>query len=64
MSPESLEESVVDMMACHWERNEGGGDSVPAERIATFSDFFLDRYLPEDRRLASQLLARIRHSDL
>ena len=45
MTRESLEESIVDMMACHWERKEGGGDEVPAEKIAGFSDFYLERYL-------------------
>eukprot|EP00091_Calanus_sinicus_P024768 TRINITY_DN9079_c0_g1_i1.p1 TRINITY_DN9079_c0_g1~~TRINITY_DN9079_c0_g1_i1.p1 ORF type:complete len:136 (-),score=35.81 TRINITY_DN9079_c0_g1_i1:119-526(-) len=44
MSPEHMEESVVDMMACHWERKEGGGDDVSAERIAGFSEFYLERY--------------------
>eukprot|EP00092_Neocalanus_flemingeri_P009888 GFUD01010657.1.p1 GENE.GFUD01010657.1~~GFUD01010657.1.p1 ORF type:complete len:283 (+),score=50.90 GFUD01010657.1:133-981(+) len=64
MSPEDLEESVVDMMACHWERKEGGGDKVPAENIAGFSDFYLDRYLPEDRKLVEELLRKIRESGL
>ena len=57
-----MEESVVDMMACQWERKEGGG--VPAERIAGFSEFYLDRYLPEDRRIAAELLRQVSQSGL
>jgi len=64
MTPEDLEESVVDMMACHWERKEEGGEDVPASRIAGFSDFYLDRYEPEDRELVSQLLKKVRESGL
>lgn len=64
MTPEDLEESVVDMMACHWERKEGGGDDVSAEMIAGFSDFYLDRYLPQDRTIATELLSKIRESGL
>ena len=64
MTPEDLEESVVDMMACHWERKEGGGEDVPAERIAGFSEFYLDRYLPEDRRIAAELLRQVSQSGL
>jgi len=64
MTPEDMEESVVDMMACHWERKEGGGDDVPAERIAGFSELYLDRYLPEDRRIAAELLRQVSHSGL
>jgi len=64
MTPEDLEESVVDMMACHWERKEGGGDDVTAERIGGFSDFYLERYLPQDRQIVVELLRKIRESGL
>jgi len=64
MTPEDLEESVVDMIACHWERKEGGGDDVPAERIAGFSDSYLERYLPQDRQIVVELLRKIRESGL
>jgi len=64
MTRESLEESIVDMMACHWERKEGGGDEVPAEKIAGFSDFYLERYLPEDKLEVVALLEQIRNSGL
>jgi len=63
MTPEDLEESVVDMMAVHWERKEGGKD-VDATRIAGFSDIYLDRYEPEDRKLVSQLLKKVQESGL
>ena len=51
-------------MACHWERKEGGGDDVPAERIAGFSEFYLERYMPEGRRIAAELLRKVRESGL
>ena len=51
-------------MACHWEGKEGGGDDVPAERIAGFSEFYLDRYLTEDRRIAAELLRQVSQSGL
>jgi len=64
MTPADMEESVVDMMACHWERKEGGGEEVPAVRIVGFSDFYLDRYLPQDRIIASKILQAVRDSGL
>jgi len=64
MTPEDLEESVVDMMACHWERKEGGGEDVHASRIAGFSDFYLDRYQQDDRIIVSELLKKVRESGL
>ena len=64
MTPKDMEESVVDMMACHWERKEGGGEDVPAERLAGFSEFYLDRYLSEDRRIAAELLRQVSQSGL
>jgi len=63
MTPEDLEESVVDMMSVHWERKEGGKD-VPSTRIAGFSDIYLDRYQPEDRRVVSRLLKTVQESGL
>eukprot|EP00092_Neocalanus_flemingeri_P075615 GFUD01093693.1.p1 GENE.GFUD01093693.1~~GFUD01093693.1.p1 ORF type:complete len:288 (-),score=48.87 GFUD01093693.1:115-957(-) len=64
MTPEDLEESVVDMMACHWERKEGGEDEVSAENIAGFGEFYLERYLSEDRKIVVELLRKIRESGL
>ena len=59
-----LEESVVDMMACNWERKMGGGDGVTAEKMANISDIFLERYLPEDRVIVMQILQKIKVSEL
>jgi len=64
MTPEAIEESLVDMMACHWERKEGGGDDVPAERIGGFDEFYLERYVPEDRKIVEELLRNVRESGL
>jgi hypothetical protein len=60
----NLEESVVDMLACRWERILGGGDGVAAEKIADVSESFLDRYLSEDREIVREMLKIIRTSGL
>ena len=59
-----LEESVVDMLACNWERMLGGGDGVSAEKIADVAEGFLDRYLPEDREVVREMLQIIKSSGL
>ena len=64
MTHEALEESVVDMMACHWERQEGGEDDISAERVVGFSDFYLNRYLQADKEIVLELLRKIRESGL
>jgi len=38
MEEHDLEESVVDMMACSWERREGGREDVSAEALADVSE--------------------------
>ena len=64
MALSHLEESVVDMMACNWERKMGGGDGVTAEEMADISDIFLERYLPEDRETVKQIFEKIKISQL
>ena len=59
-----LEESVVDMLACNWERKLGGGEGVTAEKIGDVAEGFLERYLPEDKEIVRKLLQKIRSSEL
>ena len=59
-----LEESVVDMLACNWERKLGGGKGVTAEKIADVAECFLERYLPEDREIVREILKKISGSKL
>lgn len=64
MEEGDLEESVVDMMACSWERREGGRDDVSAEALADVNEGYLERYLPEDRVRVRRLLKTIQQSNL
>ena len=64
MALSHLEESVVDMMACNWERKLGGDDGVTAEKMADIGDIFLERYLPEDRETVKQIFEKIKISQL
>ena len=64
MSLSHLEESVVDMLACRWERELGGEDEADVEEIADVAEVYLERYLPEDRELVREILKMIRNSGL
>ena len=56
-----LEESVVDMMACSWERRFGGGEEVTLKMLADMEDHFLERYMPEDRQIVKKILKKIQN---
>ena len=64
MSLSHLEESVVDMLACRWERELGGEDEADVEEIADVAEVYLERYLPEDKELVREILKMIRNSGL
>ena len=61
MTHEDLEESVVDMMACSWERRFGGGEEVTLKMLADMEDHFLERYMPEDRQTVRKILKKIQN---
>eukprot|EP00092_Neocalanus_flemingeri_P030092 GFUD01032669.1.p1 GENE.GFUD01032669.1~~GFUD01032669.1.p1 ORF type:complete len:221 (-),score=65.38 GFUD01032669.1:586-1248(-) len=64
MALSDLEESVVDMLACSWERTLGGGDEVTADKIGNVEEIYLERYLAEDREIVREVLGRIVRSNL
>jgi len=66
MEDTDLQESVVDMLACSWERREGGREDLSAHSLASGTEDprFLARYLPGDRHKVVQLLRRIKDSNL
>ena len=54
-----LEESVVDMLACQWERVCHGREEAGAREIATMEQVYLDRYEEVDRRKVREILDQI-----
>lgn len=58
-----LEESVIDMLACRWERTFGGDEMVTAIGLSTVEDIFLQRYTPNDRLRVLQYLENVRTSE-
>ena len=64
MCSSHLEESVLDMVACHWERRQGGREDATARDIADFGGDFLERYTKEDRHIVESLLDLVIHSNL
>jgi len=58
-----LEESVIDMIACHWERTLNGKEDVTARELINFSDVYLNRYLDEDRQIVRSILQKIGDSE-
>lgn len=58
-----LEESVVDMLACQWERVCHGREEATAREIATMDQVYLERYEETDRRKVRQILDQILLAD-
>ena len=56
MEEPALKESVVDAMACIWERKLGM-EKVNIARLCDWSEKDLERYTPSDRRKVKELLA-------
>ena len=64
MKMKYLEESVVDMLACAWERKLGGREDVNSKELAYVEDRFLERYLQEDKCQVKDILDKISRSNL
>ena len=54
-----LQESLVDMLACQWERVYQGREDVTARELANMEEKFLQRYVETDRVKVRELLDRI-----
>ena len=52
-------ESVVDMLACHWERTLDGNEFVSCNELLDIQEFFLNRYTSSDRVRVKQLLIQL-----
>ena len=59
MSSAGLQESLVDMVACRWERQLGGRLDVTNEELMDIAPGFLDRYQVEDRVAVQKMIAEI-----
>ena len=51
-----LMESVIDMIACRWERQLEGKEDVKNEQLLQIGDYFLNRYTNNDRGRVKKLL--------
>lgn len=60
MPPWALQESLLDMVACRWERQLAGRPDVSRAELVDFESKYLLRYLPEDRTRVEALMANIR----
>lgn len=60
MEPKFLEESILDMIACRWERRLDGRLDASNEDIVDMDECFLDRYTREDKASVLGYLQRIR----
>ena len=54
MTTEGLQESVVDMVACRWERQLQGRPDATVAELMDIAPGFLERYHPEDRKVVQQ----------
>jgi hypothetical protein len=57
-----LEESIVDMLACQWERRFDGASDVSASKLATIDDVYMKRYTPKERDVVKKYLKNISDS--
>jgi len=57
-----LEESIIDMLGCAWERQLGGGEEVLLSAMATIENKFLMRYQEQDRELVKKYLVKMKDS--
>ena len=58
--PLDLEESVIDMIAVHWERTLGGHESVPNQELGTMDEKYLKRYTEHDKEKVRSYLEKVR----
>ena len=55
-----LEESVIDMLACRWERKlSGSGNVTKANLVENFEEYFLLRYTESDRIKVRNIIKKI-----
>ncbi len=54
-----LEESIVDMLACQWERTLEGYDNVKLAELADIKPWFLTRYTKADQDRVKSYLSNI-----
>ena len=59
MSTDALQESLVDMVACRWERQLEGRQDVTNRELMDIAPGFLDRYQVEDRAAVQRLIDKI-----
>ena len=52
----------ADMMACQWERREGGREDVEVEKLTNFDSIFLERYTAYDKKEVMGILKSIMKS--
>ncbi|XP_060069449.1 uncharacterized protein LOC132549525 [Ylistrum balloti] len=60
MPRKDLEESLVDMIACRWERDLKGNEEVTWHDLVDFHPNFLKRYCEEDLTEVTSLIKRIK----
>lgn len=55
-----LEESVIDMLACRWERKLAGAEDITKrDLVKNFEEFFLLRYTDNDRIKVRAIIEKI-----
>lgn len=59
MPRDYLEESVIDMIACHWERDLYGITNMDNYELANINKIFLNRYTVDDKKEVTDLLKNI-----
>ena len=59
MSAAALQESLVDMVACRWERQLDGRPDVTDAQLVDIAPSFLERYQPPDRAAVQALIDSI-----
>ena len=57
-----LEESIVDMLACRWERKLGGNPNVTNEELCNIEEIYLKRYNHHDKMIVIEILNKLRAS--
>merc|ERR1712062_147793 len=57
-----LEESIVDMLACRWERKLGGNPIVTNEELCNIEEIYLKRYTYHDKMMVIAILNKIKAS--
>ena len=59
MSDLDIVESVIDMLACRWERKLDGKDDVDKKELLDINEFYLKRYTDDDRVKVKTLLKQL-----